>query len=148
MLKLERGITLTKLIHFFFRSYSGDLLIIPNKLTKYQCPSSNSFQDILLKNLIMSQCMSPKKEHNSRTTRLIKQKGKIQVSSFSILIPYIKFQSLDFDHSWPNAKLDEWTDRWMDEKTKDPKALRPSNFFEVGGIKMAYANICSKMRGA
>ena len=31
-----------------FKSYSGNLLIIPNQLTKFEVPSSNGFQDILL----------------------------------------------------------------------------------------------------
>ena len=39
---------------FFFKSLSGDLLVIRNKLTKFQGPGSNSFQDILLTDFTMS----------------------------------------------------------------------------------------------
>ena len=33
-------------------------------------------------------------------------------------------------------KRDERTDGRMDGRTKNPKAICPPNFFEVGGIKM------------
>ena len=49
MPKLERGISLTKLIRFLFsKVYLVILLFSPNKLTKFQDPRSNSYQDILL----------------------------------------------------------------------------------------------------
>ena len=48
MPKLERCITLTKLTDFFFQCYSDNQLLSLKKVNKFQGPSSNSYQDILL----------------------------------------------------------------------------------------------------
>ena len=49
MPKLEQGISLAKLIWFLFSKVNLVILLFsPNKLTKFQGPRSNSYQDILL----------------------------------------------------------------------------------------------------
>ena len=48
---LAKAHSSVKILHNVFKCLSGILLIIPNKYTNYQGPSSNRFQHILLANL-------------------------------------------------------------------------------------------------
>ena len=38
---------------------------------------------------------------------------------------------------WTEGRTDGRTDGWMDGRTNNPEAICPSNFFEVGGIKIS-----------
>ena len=51
-------------VNFFFKIKSGNVLIIPYQLTKFQAPTSNSFWDILptsLKRPNFQRAITPKK---------------------------------------------------------------------------------------
>ena len=60
----------------------------PDQYTKYQGPSSNSFLDTLLKRSDLNFEMG----RNSGAKNLSEKQKKIQVSYFSIMNPYMKFQ--------------------------------------------------------
>ena len=49
MPKFSKGHNSKKIRWFFKKIESGNLLIIPYQLAKFQAPSSNTFRDILLK---------------------------------------------------------------------------------------------------
>ena len=66
---------------------------------------------------------------------IILSRKKIHVSYFFMRNPYKKFQNISIYGSKVMLcikKHDERTDGWMN----NPEAICPSNFFEVGGIKM------------
>ena len=48
----------------------------------------------------------------------------------------MKFQIPNIHHSKVNRRTHAHTDRQTDRQTDKPKAICPSNFFKVGGIKM------------
>ena len=88
MPKFSKGHNSVKIRWFFLKIKSGNILIIPYQLTKFQAPSSNTFWDILLTNFKKAKFS---KGHNS---------GKIRCFFFIysgnlLIIPYqlTKFQA-------------------------------------------------------
>ena len=79
-----------KIRRFFKKNKSGNVLIIPYQLTKFQAPSSNSFWDILLTNFKKAKFS---KGHNSGKIRWIF--FFINLISNVLIIPYhlTKFQA-------------------------------------------------------
>ena len=74
----------------FLKIYSGNLLIIPYQLTKFQAPSSNSFRDILLTSLKcqnFQRAITPKKygEFFKKYNQVIYSSSPISWSSFKPL---------------------------------------------------------------
>ena len=76
------------------------------------------------------------KGHNSEKGHNSDMK-KIRVNYFFMRNTYMKFQIPSMHHSEVNRRTDRQTDRQTDK----PKAICPSNFFKVGGIKMGYEGV-------
>ena len=51
MSKVPKGYNCGKVFFFFFKIKSGQLLIIPYQLTKFQAPTSYTYRDVLLTRL-------------------------------------------------------------------------------------------------
>ena len=76
-----------KFLWNLLKSYSGNLLFIPYQLTKFEAPSSNSFQDILLislKCLYFQRAIPPEKLH-SKVNQVIYSSSPISWPSFKPL---------------------------------------------------------------
>ena len=55
---------------------------------------------------------------------------------------HMKFQNPSIHRSKVNTQTDRQTDRQTDTLTDKPKAICPSNFFKVGGIKIDFNVMC------
>ena len=67
----QRAVNLEKYGDHFFLIWSGNLLIIPYQLTKFQAPSSNKFWDMLLTSLKcpnLQKAITPEKQVAQRAT--------------------------------------------------------------------------------
>ena len=73
--KVEKGhnsdqINLIFFFFFFFFNSSSDLLLSINKLTKFQCPSSNSYRDTLLTRSAFDEKTDERPKSNASPTSL------------------------------------------------------------------------------
>ena len=75
------------------------------------------------------------KGHNSEKGRNSDMK-KIRVNYFFMRNVHVKFQNPSIHHSKVNTHTHRRTDTQTHRHTDKPKAICPSNFFKVGGIKM------------
>ena len=112
MPKLERGVTLTKSIRYFFQNLISCLLISPNKLTKFYRPTFQPLGNFIFFIL-----------HLRSTTLSMKAPSSVQGYMF---------------HG-PNSNTNVVTTISCSQETcdrrtaNDPKAICSINLFEVGG---------------